>query len=225
MNFIEKAKEMDNASEELKKTLQDFTKKFRDMYFGELFKAFFEENPEIHSIQWTQYTPYFNDGDECVFEVNDTTYNRSTFKESSEWDADSDEDDEDDIDYYEGSPFVDLLINEGIYETIKDIIETGDVSLASGKNLPWECHEGNYNNRYVSVSACKRFLLKVENNIKEYQEQEKYFPNWRNAKKNFDILKKTIMNVDSSIMQDAFGDHISVMVTRDGINIEEYSHD
>lgn len=24
-----------------------------------------------HNITWTQYTPYFNDGDECIFGVND----------------------------------------------------------------------------------------------------------------------------------------------------------
>ena len=40
---------------------------------GELFKALlspvFENFPEVNSISWTQYTPYFNDGDECTFGV------------------------------------------------------------------------------------------------------------------------------------------------------------
>ncbi|MFE7797020.1 hypothetical protein [Nocardia sp. NPDC057440] len=27
--------------------------------------------PEVGSIQWTQYTPYFNDGDACIFSTND----------------------------------------------------------------------------------------------------------------------------------------------------------
>ncbi len=27
----------------------------------------FQQHPELTSFRWTQYTPYFNDGDECVF--------------------------------------------------------------------------------------------------------------------------------------------------------------
>lgn len=37
------------------------------------FQKVFETYPEITVIKWTQYTPYFNDGDECVFGVNDFT--------------------------------------------------------------------------------------------------------------------------------------------------------
>lgn len=33
--------------------------------------GFFESHPTARKIQWTQYTPYFNDGDECIFRVND----------------------------------------------------------------------------------------------------------------------------------------------------------
>jgi hypothetical protein len=38
---------------------------------GALFKGFFEKNPKIVAIAWTQYTPYFNDGDPCEFSVHD----------------------------------------------------------------------------------------------------------------------------------------------------------
>jgi hypothetical protein len=27
--------------------------------------------PNVHSVRWTQYTPYFNDGDACIFGVNE----------------------------------------------------------------------------------------------------------------------------------------------------------
>ena len=33
----------------------------------EMFKLFFDENPEVKVVGWRQYTPYFNDGEECVF--------------------------------------------------------------------------------------------------------------------------------------------------------------
>jgi hypothetical protein len=34
----------------------------------------FEAHPEIQRIQWTQYTPYFNDGEPCVFNVHDVEF-------------------------------------------------------------------------------------------------------------------------------------------------------
>ncbi len=36
----------------------------------ELFKEFFDKHPDVESIKWHQYTPYFNDGDVCEFGVN-----------------------------------------------------------------------------------------------------------------------------------------------------------
>ena len=32
---------------------------------------FFKENPKIVGVKWNQYTPYFNDGEECVFRFNE----------------------------------------------------------------------------------------------------------------------------------------------------------
>lgn len=37
-------------------------------------KQFFEENPEIKGITWTQFTPYWNDGDTCEFRVNEASF-------------------------------------------------------------------------------------------------------------------------------------------------------
>ena len=37
----------------------------------EIFTSFFEDHPEVTIIWWTQYTPYFNDGDTCVFNMNE----------------------------------------------------------------------------------------------------------------------------------------------------------
>lgn len=45
--------------------------------FKEYVKEFFDANPEIKVIKWTQYTPYFNDGDECVFSVHDVVFSNA----------------------------------------------------------------------------------------------------------------------------------------------------
>jgi len=34
-----------------------------------VFKPLFDKYPELESFSWTQYTPYFNDGDSCDFGV------------------------------------------------------------------------------------------------------------------------------------------------------------
>jgi hypothetical protein len=42
--------------------------------FKETMKEFFDKNPGITALKWTQYTPYFNDGDPCEFCVNDVYF-------------------------------------------------------------------------------------------------------------------------------------------------------
>lgn len=37
----------------------------------EWFRDLFEKFPQVKAVAWTQYTPYFNDGDACVFSKND----------------------------------------------------------------------------------------------------------------------------------------------------------
>lgn len=38
------------------------------------FKELFVEFPELKSFRWTQYAPYFNDGEPCEFSVNEIEY-------------------------------------------------------------------------------------------------------------------------------------------------------
>lgn len=39
-----------------------------------LFQGLFDEFPELTVVGWVQYTPYFNDGDPCVFSVGPVLY-------------------------------------------------------------------------------------------------------------------------------------------------------
>lgn len=62
-------KNFDELNAELEKFQQEFMKK-GEIKFKEIAKEIFDEFPEVNSFSWTQYTPYFNDGEECVFGVN-----------------------------------------------------------------------------------------------------------------------------------------------------------
>jgi len=48
--------------------------------FKEFTVSFFEKNPAIQSIVWTQYTPYFNDGDTCEFSVHEPYFSNDVNK-------------------------------------------------------------------------------------------------------------------------------------------------
>lgn len=63
MNPNEKLKALVNEIKALKKEL---TQKAKDGLMGCL-KELFEQHPEVKTLQFAAYTPYFNDGDECTF--------------------------------------------------------------------------------------------------------------------------------------------------------------
>lgn len=42
------------------------------------FKDLFDKYPEVRSVVWCQYTPYFNDGDTCTFGVHEFDVNLGT---------------------------------------------------------------------------------------------------------------------------------------------------
>jgi hypothetical protein len=59
---------------DLVKEMETFKKEYQkkgQKILQTAFTQFFKENPNIKTIAWTQYTPYFNDGDECIFSVGE----------------------------------------------------------------------------------------------------------------------------------------------------------
>jgi hypothetical protein len=60
--FDDLKKKIADAQQELKITAKTL--------FKELSAGLFDENPTIVSFGWTQYTPYWNDGDTCTFSAN-----------------------------------------------------------------------------------------------------------------------------------------------------------
>lgn len=101
-------------------------------------KAIFEEYPKLTGFRWTQYTPYFNDGEACEFSVN-----------------------------------TDPCIRTEADEEFLDEYDNEDESL----------------------------------------------------KPAFEAVSKLLGSVGEEDMQFVFGDHCEVTATRDGFEVEEYSHD
>jgi hypothetical protein len=69
-------KNQNSVIEKIKAELAAFEKK-KQAFVTELRKEFptmftelFAQAPKLKSVSWTQYTPYFNDGDTCEFSAN-----------------------------------------------------------------------------------------------------------------------------------------------------------
>lgn len=46
--------------------------------FKEVVKELFEKNTGLGLVTWTQYTPYFNDGEACTFSINEAYFSNAT---------------------------------------------------------------------------------------------------------------------------------------------------
>lgn len=123
-----------------------------------LLEGFLKDHPSIESLKWTQYTSYFNDGDECTFGVNEM-YVRIV-------------DSADDIGDYEDG-YVSIPGSSSTYFDESDFAELGGT----------------------------RELASI-----------------------LDDLESALQSNEEACLA-AFGDHVEVIVTRDGIEVEEYSHD
>lgn len=55
---------------EIAKKKEELTEELRKDFAPMLLPFFKKSNGSIKSISWQQYTPYFNDGEECTFSVN-----------------------------------------------------------------------------------------------------------------------------------------------------------
>lgn len=64
--MFEELEQMNAEMAELKKAHLEKSKEL----FTKVTKKLFDSHPTLESFSWNQYTPYFNDGDECVFSVN-----------------------------------------------------------------------------------------------------------------------------------------------------------
>ena len=121
------------------------------------------EEMGIKSFGWTQYTPYFNDGDACVFSAHVDYPYINDYDE----DGESLSGEEDESAALPGRP---------------------DYSLANTDRAEYDRQYRAYREPYE----------KVANFLRGYEEEDLEF---------------------------MFGDHCIVTVARDGIHVEEYSHD
>lgn len=156
-------KEAIKAMQEAKATAQNLVKQTFEEEAQELL-----EELKIDSFGWTQYTPYFNDGDACVFNAYtdpESVYinGKDSYGERMDYGGEDDEEEA------EKPPYPDWRLKEtdpAKYEQMR--------RAYFGKHLP------------------------VSEFLQEFTEEDLLF---------------------------MFGDHASIVVTRDGVEVGEYDHD
>ncbi len=134
-----------------KKELMRKTKVLFDVALVELFAKY----PALESFSWTQYTPYFNDGDSCEFSAN--------------------------VDYPK--------VNDVYTDDMKDIHK---------ENTTWT-NNGRVNTPNPDYNPAKAEMV---NEVIEI-----------------------LSTVDESFLEEIYGDHVEVIVSRNGTEIERYEHD
>jgi hypothetical protein len=168
--------------------------------FTEMVTDFFEENPDLLSFGWNQYTPYWNDGDVCTFSAN-TDYPSVTMVI-----------DEQEITYDENSGDItnadgDEIKTQDDYKRMFEGMKGGKVSGMSidGKTVALDAKG------VVTVDGEK---------VKSRDEYSKAFD------KATDKVSKFLGNFDEEDLETMFGDHMQITVNRKGkITKEEYEHE
>lgn len=155
--------DLQSAFDKLLDEQRELQKKFQataQALFKETTKEFFDKNPNVTAIVWTQYTPYFNDGDTCEFNVNDATFTNAPDPENVRW-GEYDGDEEKAADGSE------IFAWEGWGDAPEDL----------------------------NVDMCNSFSRMICSSEME------------------------------DVMKAMFGDHVKVVATREGFDVDDYDHD
>lgn len=147
---------------ELKKLRNEIHQRSTDL-LKKAFAQFFKDNPNVYAFGWKQYTPYFNDGEPCVFQSSadygwaTNCSDLSNIDLHGEWTGDDD--------------------------TTEFWVDNPDYGDFNGDSIP---------------SATSQALNK---------------------------FRRLLSKVDEGVLLDLFGDHVSVVATKNGFDIEEFDHD
>jgi len=151
------------GKEEISKIKAELRVKLKENFHG-LAKELFQDFPELKSFGWRQYTPYFNDGEECEFR---SLHDYPTINGNDENYGESEQE-----------------------EGVLDIVKLGSETI-------WEHNTGRIPN-------------------------PDYNPYYKEI---VDTVKGFLKQFDDD-MEDLFGNHVSIHVTEEGVEVEDYEdHD
>lgn len=182
--------------------------------FAPVFIDFLKENPAVRSIYWDQYTPYFNDGDQCIFSVGELQLLIEGFECYEEFyipDISSIKYAKKEVDDWE------LFINDRntwIENKLKE-------------------YDTIYNNNFSRYESRDNWIANqkpygtYEDAIANYERESTFSEKYPDLAQNFSKLESFIRSIDEDILYELFGDHARVSIAQGAtkFTIEEFEHD
>ena len=190
------------------------------------FASFFEKYSDVvENIFWSQYTPYFNDGESCEFSVYDVFITLKSNAEDEDFDDDS-----------EGSSIYDNYDLERLKKKIAEIeawkkdprgeaIKYREDYIKKYYRDPFDSYYDRNKTEEQKIAEWKPFYGSEEDHFKELEDAIYFIETYPDLKSDFEDIKNMISDIDKNLMKAMFDDHVKVVVTADGIETEEYQHD
>ena len=196
-----KYQELRNKIAEAKRVMEETAKGL----FAEMSAELFNENPTLTSFGWNQYTPYFNDGDECVFRCNGSYPTVSMAIDGDVLSYDSNSGDLEINGEEVRSQETYVRVFKDMFKGMKGGAEAASI-IERGKTVSYDPATGDVTKDGVKVKSHVEYRSMLDG-----------------LEKTVSTFMDTFEDEDMKVM---FGDHVQVVVHRDGkIETEEYSHD
>jgi hypothetical protein len=188
-----KYQELRTKIAQARKTMEETAKGL----FTEMSAELFNDNPTLESFGWTQYTPYWNDGDVCTFRCNGE-YPTVSIK----------------VDDH----LLSYDTNRGELTIDGNEIESPDEHIRTFKSMGVD--EFKKNGKTYAYNAKTNTVTVNGEPFPTYDEYEEQLDVLEKK------VGKFMKNFEDEDMQVMFGDHMQVTVNRDGtVETEEYEHD
>jgi hypothetical protein len=200
----------------LKEEMQENSK----VLMKEAFREFLEKYDVVENIFWTQYTPYFNDGESCEFSVGDVYLVLKDDEDACEYEGSTLTNKDDiaslkktiaEIEAWEKDPMAaaEKRRSEYIKQYNRDPFSPSNYSGSTQDQMAkWQPHYGT-----------------KEQYIKQLATAEEFAKLYPNMKSDFKEIQSMVSSIDEDLMKAMFGDHAKVVVSTTGIEIEEHQHD
>jgi len=223
MNALTQMKEEFKTLQERIEALNAEMQEKSKVLMKEALRDFFEKyDGVVQDIFWNQYTPYFNDGESCEFSVYDTHITLVS----------DDEDDEDD----EGSniygpediaKFKEMIERWESFnrDPVTTVLEYQTDYIQRHKCDPFETDRWSGKTSKQKMDDWTPDYCSLEYRQKQLAAAEHLVSNYPTLRADYKEISELIAGINEDIMKAMFGDHVKVICSKDGIEVEEYEHE
>ena len=223
MNALTQMKEEFKTLQERIEALNVEMQEKSKVLMKEALRDFFEQyDGVVHNLFWKQYTPYFNDGESCEFGVHDVFITLTS-------DID-DEDLEEGSTVYGTDDVIKLKEKVAVLESfnkdpITAALEHQTSYIQRFKRDPFEADRWSGKTPKQKMAEWQPDYYSLEHRQKQLADAEHLVANYPTLRADYRDIATLIAGINEDIMKAMFGDHVQVICTKDGIEVDEYDHD